>query len=582
VTNRGTAIRGDKDRNLSFLFIFIVLTLLIAFDGYAQEGYSRNIVMPLDADILASPEPWMITKTEWGIAEEENYIRYIGMVGDGVSRGLCATVSGCFRNPQVNPYAQSDVANLKFYSDCADFPYFLRAYYAWKNQLPFSFVSGVSPIQGPGEVVKDIRYSPYGNTVRSRFAVTTQKTRVGSPKVTNALEIFNQVLPGEVSSANFRVSYSGMDADKLFSDFYPVRINRDAIRPGTVIYDPNGHVVTVYKVTKDGRVYYIDAHPDNSLTSGLYNSRFMRSYPGQGAGFKNWRPLRLTGAVWDASFGYVGGKITGAKDRELPLYSTEQYFGTNASPDWRQAGFVFQGQQMDYYDWVRNRLADGPLVENPVDDVKVMTTELCNGMQERADAVQVAISAGINQKEHPYKLPDNIYGADGEWETYATPARDARLKVAFQELRTYVQEAIRHYKARDGKVGYDGKNIAADMLNAYKQTASACQITYKNSAGQKVSINLEKARARIYDLSFDPYHCPELRWGAQGNELATCRDDYNKKQWYDRERWLRFQHDRNTDAFTGYTLDQITGPMPGGAGVSSGQDLDVIAFLSKN
>lgn len=581
MTNRGTAIRGGKDRNLSFFFIFIVLTLLIAFDGYAQEGYSRDVVIPFDADTLAMSEPWTISKTDWGVAEEQNYIRYISMVGDGVSRGLCATVSSCFRNPQVNPYAQSDVAYLKFYSDCADFPYFLRAYYAWKNQLPFSFVSSVSPIQGPGDVVKDIRYSPYGNTIRSRFAVLTEKTRTGSPRVTNAIEIFNKTLPDEVSSANFRVSYSGMDADRLFSDFYPVRITRDAIRPGTVIYDPNGHVVTVYKVTKDGRIYYIDAHPDNSLTSGLYNSRFMRSYPGQGAGFKNWRPLRLTGAVWNASAGYVGGKIVGAKDRDLPMYSTEQYFGTNASQDWRQAGFVFQGQQMDYYDWVRNRLADGPLVENPIDDVKVMTTELCNGMQERADAVQVAISAGINQKEHPYKLPNNIYGADGEWETYATPARDARLKVAFQELRTYVQEAIRHYKARDGKIGYDGKNIAADMLNAYKQTANACQITYKNSAGQSVSINLEKARARIYDLSFDPYHCPELRWGAQGNELATCRDDSTKKLWYDREKWLRFQHDRNTDAFTGYSLDQLTGPMPGGAGAASGQDLDVIAFLSK-
>lgn len=582
MTFRGTAIKGEKDRRLSFFFIFIFLTVLIAIEGYAQEGSPRQRLQFLDVDVLAAPVPWRILKSEWGISDEENYIRYIAKIGDGVSRGLCATVSSCFRNPQVNPYASTDPAGMQLYSDCADFPYFLRAYYAWKYQLPFGFVTSVSPIQAPGEVIKDIRYSPYGNTVSRRYSVLTQKARIGAPKFTNALEVFNNVLPGEISSANFRVSYSGMDADKLFSDFYPVRINRDSIRPGTVIYDPNGHVVTVYKVTKDGRVYYIDAHPDNSLTAGLYNSRFMRSYPGQGAGFKNWRPLRLTGASWDPSYGFVGGKIIGAKDRELPLYSTEQYFGTNASPDWHQANFVFQGQQMDYYDWVRNRLADGPLVENPIDDVKIMTDELCNGMQERAIAVQVAVTAGVHQKEHPYKLPDNIYGADGEWETYATPARDARLKVAFLEVRTYVQEAIRHYKARDGKVGYDGRNLSADMLNAYKQAASACKIVYKNSNGQSVSMNLEQARARIYDLSFDPYHCPELRWGAKGNELATCRDADNKRQWYDREKWLRFQHERNTDAFTGYSLDQITGPMPGGAGVANGQDLDVIAFLTKN
>lgn len=576
-------IRGRKHRDLNFFFIFLVLTLLLAIDGYAQEGSPRHRIIPFDINDLATPSaPWKISRAEWSAEDEQNYIRYISMIGDGVSRGLCATVSDCFRNPQVNPYAYSDIGGLKLFSDCADFPYFLRAYYAWKNELPFGFVSSVDPIQGVGEEIKDIRYSPYGNIVRSRYSVVTEKSRRGSVKFTNANEVFNRVLPGRISSGTFRVSYSGMDADKLFSDFYPVRITRDAVRPGTVIYDPNGHVVTVYKVTKDGRVYYIDAHPDNSLTAGLYNSRFMRSYPGQGAGFKNWRPLRLQGAVWDARDGYVGGRIAGAKDRELPLYSTEQYFGTNANPDWRQAGFIFQGQDMNYYEWVRNRLSDGPLVENPIDDVKIMVTELCNGMTERAIAVQVAITAGIHQQQHPYRLPNNIYGADGDWETYATPARDARLKVAFQELRTYVQEALRHHRAHDGKVGYSGKNLAADMLTAYKQTANACRITYKNSNNQNVSISLEQARARIYDLSFDPYHCPELRWGAQGTELSTCRDDAYKRQWYDREKWLRFQHERNTTAFTGYSVDQITGPMPGGAGVASGQDLDVIAFLTKN
>jgi hypothetical protein len=529
----------------------------------------------------AALTPWRLTKTEWGVAEEENYIRYISMVGEGVSKGLCATVSSCFRDPKVNPYAATDPAGLKLFSDCADFPYFLRAYYAWRNQLPFGFVTGVSPIQGEGEVVKDIRYSPYGNIVRERYSVLVQKSAFGSPKYPNALEIFNKLLPYEISSANFRVSYKGMDADKLYSDFYPIKITRDAIRPGTVIYDPNGHVVTVYKITRDGRIYYIDAHPDNSLTSGLYNSRFMRAYPGQGAGFKNWRPLSLSGSTWDNAYGYFGGRIVGARDRDLPLYSTEQYYGTSATPDWQRAQFVFQGESMDYYDWVRNRLADGPLVENPIDDVKIMTQELCNGMQERAVAVQVAISAGVHQREHPLRLPNNIYGADGDWETYATPARDARLKVAFKELRTYVEEALRHFKSRDGKVDYRGKNLADDMLATYKQTASACSITYKNSDGRNVGLNLEQARARIYGLSFDPYHCVELRWGAQGNELNSCRDDGTKRRWYDREQWLRFQHERNTDAFTGFTVDEITGPMPG-AGVASGQDLDVIAFLTKN
>lgn len=572
---------------VSFFFILLTLVLLIAVQGYAQEGSPRH---PLPLMNAASVEgkvaetafsPWKVMKHEWGFTDEENYIRYVSMVGEGVAKGLCATVSDCFRNPRVNPYAATNSRGLRFFADCADFPYFLRAYYAWQNQLPFGFVESVRPIQGANQIVKDIRYSPYGNTVQSRHSILVRKSALGRHKYPNAIEIFNRTLPNYISSANYRVSYKGMDADHLYSDFYPVKISRNSIVPGTVVYDPNGHVVTIYKVTKDGRLYYIDAHPDNSLTSGLYNSRFMRAYPGQGAGFKNWRPLRLTGAAWDATRGYLGGRLVGAKDSELPLYSTEQYYGTSATPDWQHAQFIFQGKPMDYYDWVRNRLADGPLVENPLDDVKIMTQELCQGMKERVVAVQVAVSAGFPQRMHPPRLPNNIFGADGDWETYATPARDARLKVAFKELRTYVEEAINHHKAHDGKVDYRGGDLARDMLKIYKQTANECLIVYQNSQGRRVAMNLEQARTRAYKMSFDPYHCAEHRWGAEGKELATCRDDSTKRLWYERERWLRFQHERNTDAFTGFTLNQLTGPMPG-AGVSAGQDLDVIAFLSKN
>jgi len=570
-------------REVSFFLIFMVLSLCLVFEAMANatpliETAKDEIAFDLEG--LISSVPWKISKTEWDGSDEEGYSRFITQFGEGISKGLCSTMPTCFKNPQVNPYVSSDPPGLKLYADCADFPYFLRAYYAWRNQLPFGFVNSISPIQGEGDIIKDIRYSPYGNTVRSRYQVLVKKGSSGV-HYPNAVEIFNRVLPGVISSGSFRVSYSGMDHDKLFSDFYPVKINRDGVRPGSVIYDPNGHVVTVYKVTRDGRVYYIDGHPDNSLTAGLYNSRFMRSYPGQGAGFKNWRPLRLVGAEWSARYGYFGGRIAGAKDRDLPMYSTEQYYGTNANPNWRDAEYAFQGRPMPYFDWVRNRLADGPLVVNPIDDVKIMAQELCNGIQERATAVQVAVTAGIHLKEHPLRLPNNIYGAAGEWEVYATPARDARLKVAFKEIRTYVEEAVAHHRARDGKVDYRGGNIAADLLAAYNQASNACRIRYHNSDNQVVSLNLEQARARIYDLSFDPYHCPELRWGAQGSELNSCRDDSTKRLWFDRQKWLRFQHERNTEAFTGFSLEELTGPMPG-AGVASGQDLDVIAFLTKN
>jgi hypothetical protein len=42
---------------------------------------------------------------------------------------------------------------------------------------------------------------------------------------------------------------------------------------------------------------------------------------------------------------------------------------------------------------------------------------------------------------------------------------------------------------------------------------------YTNSAGKKVTLTLLDIEERLYDLSFDPNHPPELRWGApEGSE----------------------------------------------------------------
>ena len=49
------------------------------------------------------------------------------------------------------------------------------------------------------------------------------------------------------------------------------------------------------------------------------------------------------------------------------------------------------------------------------------------------------------------------------------------------------------------------------------------------------------ALARLFAMSFDPYHCVELRWGAAAGspELATCPDDPARRGWYRAEQRLR-------------------------------------------
>ena len=100
-----------------------------------------------------------------------------------------------------------------------------------------------------------------------------------------------ETLRDTISSATYRIpsrSRCAACARPIFA-----RHHAKSIRAGTLIYDPNGHLATIYRVDPDGRIFYIDAHPDNSVTRGNYDMRFVRARPGMGAGFKNWRPRGL-------------------------------------------------------------------------------------------------------------------------------------------------------------------------------------------------------------------------------------------------------------------------------------------------
>ena len=278
---------------------------------------------------------------------------------------------------------------------------------------------------------------------------------------------------------------------------------------------------------------------------------------------------------------YIGGQIVGARNSALPAYSLEQFYGNMPDPagNWEKGQFVYRGHAFNYYEYLRIMMASGDLRIDPLRDMRQNLADICTSLQDRAVAVDVARKSGIDRKAHPVRLPQNIYGADGEWEEYATPARDARLKVSYMDLLSQARQMIVRYRSGDPSIIYSGANLAADLLAVYANESRACQFSYTNSSGGAVSLNLEEARQRLFDLSFDPYHCVELRWGARSpQELSSCRDDANKREWYSRERWLRYQWERRYDARMDFSLDELTGPKPG-AGIAQPPDVDIIRYL---
>lgn len=544
------------------VFAIAALAMLLG-SGAAAQVAPRPVAITPTVNLSVY---YTVRYDAWTAEDERGYGEFLTAIGESG----CSSVNRCLHDP-ANPFRHSDPDGVYFRADCADLPYVLRFYYAWKRGLPFAYVNQVEP-RGR---TRDIRYTARGNAVAERTTVPG-----GQMSGYAVIEQLNDL----ISSATYRI-HPELE-EPLLPDLYSPAISPKSIKPGTIIYDPNGHLATVYKVDADGRIHYIDAHPDNSLTRGFYDLRFVRAYPGMGAGFKNWRMPRLVGATRLRDGTYAGGHVVLPKNTEIADYSAEQFYGNGPRPgddhSWREGTFALNGDTLDYYDYVRARLAGGRLEFDPVKEVRDMVASNCNDLHYRADAVNLAISAAINNKGQPYRLPNNIYGTEGDWETYSTPSRDARLKTAFKELRDAVARYIAMYQAGDPRLKYKFNNLAVDLLTVYDKTAAACTVSYTRSDGAKISFGYEEARRRLFAMSFDPYHCVERRWGAYDpRELASCGDGETKRAWYTAEQYLRNQLDRTYDVQMNFDLGDLSAHAPG-SGVPTPPDTDVRTYLWLN
>ncbi len=512
---------------------------------------------------------WKLVKTEWSAADEAGYEAFVQAIG----RSNCNTLGNCLAG-KANPYRHTDTR--RYSGDCADMAYILRAYYAWKNGLPFSYQSAMRTADGSRD---DLRYSRAGNIVAARRDAIGDAGPISAPG-------FIARIGGEVSTAMFR-THPEKGGGRRHDDFYPVSITRDGVRPGAIAYDIFGHVGIVYDILEDGRVMIVASHPDNSVTRTVYGPNFLRASPALGAGLKGWRPIRLVGATKTDS-GYMGGKIKALANDAIATFSTEQYMGNQPHPSgrWEYAEYRVGERTVTFYDFVRRRLASPDFAYNPVTELRHGMKALCSDIKSRRAAVKRASDARIHLKPHPVRLPPNIYGTYGEWEHYSTPSRDARLKVGFIELLRTTKGFYERSRLGDASVRYDGADLPGDLWRAFNAEKDACTITYSRSDGlHRVQLNLGHVMDRLWDLSFDPYHCPERRWGARGAELETCTDNAEKTRWYAAQRFLRNQAQRTYDVRMDFTVDELKPPMlaapeQGGLGVEAPADADLRQYLA--
>lgn len=480
---------------------------------------------------------WEVTGG-WDEAAEEEFSSWVETVGVARERKTFRLAQG-LRDPSVNPLYTPEDDKLRFETDCATLPYAFRAYFAYKTGRPYSWIGFKGRRYKAGNQPRDIRdWTQYPDFRR----------------------VLNHSL-GAVSSGHFR-----MHASLEGTDTYPIDLSPGSIRPGVTYYDPRGHVLIVYRVDEDsGDIFMLDSHPDGTLTRKRFDNTYPRGSARFGGGFRAWRNYQVESLDGAGQFRIV--RESNARSQHFS--QTAQY----------EREFMIDGYKLTFHDHVRAAAARDGIYIYPLDGFERRLKSVCESFQRRAEAVDEAQVSGLPAKKHPDSLPRNIYrlyqARRGEWQVHSTPFLDTRIRREVVELNEFVQTTMKWAFREDMRLKYLGgaARLSEDYMqlwNEYKDSPE-CRVEYLSSSGRWVELGLEQMVDRLFAFSFDPYHCPELRWGAQpgSDEFGSCPDSKRKLEWYAREQRLRNR-----------TSPELRRATPMHAGPRNSPETDIVDLLT--
>ena len=378
--------------------------------------------------------------------------------------------------------------------DCADLPYFLRGYFAWKLRLPMGY-----------------RHCDRGSArryARCQELRTNAQQVVGEPRRPAALA-FTRFLRHKLSFVHSGSARTGPDDDA--TDLFPLALTARALRPGAVYVDPYGHLLVVAKWVPQGRtrggvLFAVDGHPDLSVgRKRFWRGAFLFTQAIKGGGFKAFRPLVVR-----------EGQIVALTNQEL-----------RQRPDYRGLYSPRQSRlNADAFYLQMDRLLN-PWPLAPELAYAERMAALFELMQERVDSVQAGETYGKKNAYAPIAMPSGprIFETQGAWENFSTPARDLRLLIAIDEVANFPLK-VRKYPGRFAIApGTDPEALERRLRGQLAAFAKSHAIRYTNSDGtaQELSMAALIGRARALEVAYNPNDCVELRWGASGRELASCR-----------------------------------------------------------
>jgi hypothetical protein len=522
---------------------------------------------------------WNTTRN-WDRAAEAFYAAFVESLFDAPAATSLSfpSLAPALRDPARNFFfdhlglgedAPKGKSALNAVPDCADLPYFTRAYFSWKLGLPFGmrdcdrgaenrpprcgelvtnetpFASIVTRPRGGGGSGAGGGAGATAATGAGAAATATSTTGAAAtgaapgagkgpskepPKdALAAAKKFFRLLANRVHSGSARTGL----ADEQ-TDYYPVPLTREALRPGTVYADPYGHVLMLVKWVEQagnagGVLLAVDGQPDNSVgRKRFWEGTFLyaNDVPSAGAGWKAFRPLvrgpdGKLGAATNAALSGGGGKgdRKAAAAFAAPL-STEQKDLT-AEAFYARMGKVINPRGLDpaaAYQETLNAL---------VEQLETRVGSVDNGEKYMAESKGAVVAMPEGAK---------IFETVGAWEDYATPSRDMRLLIAVDVLEGLPERIVRHpelFNLGDKKP----EAARAEVQRLHATRIKERGVEYKRSDGTPFKLTVADVLARKagFEMTYNPNDCVEVRWAApEGSpEASTCRrrapDDQRKR-----------------------------------------------------
>jgi hypothetical protein len=510
-------------------------------------GTSTNcdpITQEIAVHTVASPPPratgrsvWPI-RNSWNRKTEDLYSAWIEKLFDAPLDeelswpALHEVLRDKSRNVLFNHLGlREDEKGLVYRPDCADLPYFLRAYFAFKMGLPFGYSKCT---RGGG-----------GKAPRcpSWWSIEKQETPPAPPaqKAAKAgsgffLETFTKpaapasavrVLPQSkglvqgfgyylrTTVANAVHSGSGRTAgNDDNTDYYPVPLTQDTLRPGTIYADPYGHVLVLVKriaQTADaaGVLLAVDGQPDGTVARKRFwrgNFLFAQNPALGGPGFKHFRPIV---AAKNGSL----RRLTNAEISKNTQYGDFSLEQSHLSVD-------------DFYDRMDDVMSPAPL------DPERAMKEAITALEEQVKTRVTSVENGRKYQNGGggiVSMPNgaSIFETTCAWEDFATPSRDLRLLIAIDVVRKFPDRVARRPERYAMPAGKSPAEVKAALESLLSSELEARRFSYTRSDGSQWPLALKDIVERTPELemAYNVNDCVELRWGAppKSDEAATCK-----------------------------------------------------------